>query len=122
MFGKPNWFVPKTFGWGLNPVTWQGWAYMLGWVGVMVVPFVVLLTRESQGGGLKVVEASIWLVATMSAMIYDVYLILGQIRGGGKKSETPATSPTTKPVDDALYIGDDTEPVATRHFQLRRKA
>ena len=27
MFGKPNWFRPKTFGWGLTPITWQGWAY-----------------------------------------------------------------------------------------------
>jgi hypothetical protein len=121
MFGKPSWFVPKSFGWGLHPVTWQGWAYTFAWVGVIAVPFVVLLTRESQGGGLKVFEASIWLMATISALFYDVYLILGQIRGG-KKSTTPATSPAAKPVDDALYIGDDTEPVATRHFQLRRKA
>ena len=24
MFGKPQWFRPKAFGWGLVPITWQG--------------------------------------------------------------------------------------------------
>jgi len=42
MFGKPNWFRPKTFGWGLTPITWQGWAYTAVWGGLLVAPFSLL--------------------------------------------------------------------------------
>ena len=47
MFGKPNWFRPKTFGWGLTPITWQGWAYTGGWVGLLVAPFSLLLIAQA---------------------------------------------------------------------------
>ena len=29
MIGKPEWFTYRIFGWGLRPRTWQGWAYIL---------------------------------------------------------------------------------------------
>lgn len=29
MIGKPQWFTYRIFGWGINPKTWQGWAYIL---------------------------------------------------------------------------------------------
>ena len=32
--GGPEWFVPKRFGWGARPVTWQGWAVVIGFVAV----------------------------------------------------------------------------------------
>ncbi len=28
MIGKPEWFKYRTFGWGVTPKTWQGWAYV----------------------------------------------------------------------------------------------
>ena len=37
MFGKPQWFREKKLGWGLTPVTWQGWVYALVWAAVLVV-------------------------------------------------------------------------------------
>ncbi|WP_150126786.1 hypothetical protein [Sphingomonas panacis] len=30
------WFVPKWFGFGATPVTWQGWAVMLGFLAALV--------------------------------------------------------------------------------------
>lgn len=39
MFGKPEWFRRRKYGgWGLAPVTWQGWAY----IGALIVPFIIL--------------------------------------------------------------------------------
>lgn len=31
------WFVPKLFGFGATPVTWQGWALTLGMVALMIL-------------------------------------------------------------------------------------
>jgi len=28
MIGKAHWFKYRTFGWGVNPKTWQGWLYV----------------------------------------------------------------------------------------------
>jgi hypothetical protein len=39
MFGKPGWFQPKRFGWGLTPAGWQGWVYVLVWIGVLLGPY-----------------------------------------------------------------------------------
>jgi len=36
------WFVPKRFGYGATPVTWQGWAVTLGFVAAMLVAVRVL--------------------------------------------------------------------------------
>jgi hypothetical protein len=115
MFGKPQWFVPKKFGWGLHPVTWQGWVYTLAWAGVIAAPFIVLMMRHQP------LEAGIWMLAACLALFYDVYLILRQMRGEPAKKERPAAQSAGRP-NDVLFIGDDAEPVATRNFQLRRKA
>ena len=32
MSDGPEWFVPKRYGFGAVPVTWQGWALTLGFV------------------------------------------------------------------------------------------
>jgi len=74
MFGKPEWFRPKTFGWGLTPVTWQGWVYTLVVAAVLVVPFNLLL----HGG--RHVEAFVWMAAALALVFYDVALILRKMR------------------------------------------
>lgn len=28
MIGKPAWFRPRKAGWGIYPITWQGWVYV----------------------------------------------------------------------------------------------
>ncbi|MFH2020241.1 MAG: hypothetical protein ABIJ34_02440 [archaeon] len=36
MIGKPEWFTYRVFGWGLRPRTWQGWAYIAVFVGLIM--------------------------------------------------------------------------------------
>ena len=105
MFGKPEWFRKKKIGWGLTPITWQGWVYALTWAAVLTLPFTLLVMRH------QAVEAMVWLAAASGLLIYDVRHVLASMK-------PPA------PVDDVLYIGDE-EPArerwATRNydFQLR---
>jgi hypothetical protein len=41
------WFRPKTFGYGASPTTWEGWAMVLGYCGVVaVVTLAVLIGAE----------------------------------------------------------------------------
>ena len=64
------WFVPKMFGWGATPVTWQGWVLTLGFALLLVLDirfmpetiakvgigvalfagFTVIAIRKTQGG------------------------------------------------------------------------
>ncbi len=37
MLGKKDWFRRKDMGWGIEPLTWQGWVYIAIAVGVMVL-------------------------------------------------------------------------------------
>lgn len=51
------WFAPHLFGYGATPVTWQGWALILGFVAVIVALNAVLandLTRVIVSVGLTV--------------------------------------------------------------------
>jgi hypothetical protein len=116
MFGKPQWFRPKTFGWGLVPVAWQGWLYTGGWLVAIGFPFFVLLGRH------QALEAMAWLGVATGALAYDVGQILGALRGPRGNA---ATSP---PGDDkVLYILDSQlrqasqpgQPVATRNYKLQ---
>jgi hypothetical protein len=107
MFGKPDWFVEKKIGWGLTPITWQGWLYTLAWVGVIVVPFLMLTTR-----GL-VPEGVIWMTASIGALVWDVRNILRTMHAGDSQS-----ADNSSPV---YYIGDDEDAshMATRNYDLR---
>jgi hypothetical protein len=100
MFGKPEWFREKTFGWGLTPVTWQGWAYTATWSLVTSIPFVGFAVFE------RWPEAFVWLAAGITALIWDVRNIIA------------AKHP--QPKKDVLYIGDDEDDsVKTSKLDLR---
>ncbi len=34
MSDGPIWFAPKRYGWGATPVSWQGWAIMIGFIAI----------------------------------------------------------------------------------------
>lgn len=70
MFGKPQWFAPKKFGWGLRPVTKEGWIYAGVWCAVLILPFVGMLLSH------KWLEAIIWIAAMIGFLIVDVKMIL----------------------------------------------
>jgi hypothetical protein len=38
------WFVPKRFGYGATPVTWQGWVVTLGFAGALLLAVRLLPT------------------------------------------------------------------------------
>lgn len=71
MSDGPDWFAPKRYGYGATPITWQGWALTLGFVGILIlisvnfakrpvqmvailipliVAFIVLCARTTRGG------------------------------------------------------------------------
>jgi hypothetical protein len=120
MFGKPEWFRPKRIGWGLVPITWQGWAYTAGWVLVIAAPFWVLTERHQP------VEATTWLLFGIAALVYDVREILRGIRNPAAATSATAVNsgPAPQKDDSILYIHDSavaTAPVATRNYRLRLK-
>jgi len=106
MFGKPEWFRPKRFGWGLTPITWQGWVYTAIWSLVMIVPFLLLLLRSQSP------EAMLWLTATIALLLWDVYLILRAMRCDA------ATGKTNPPSDDASP-NDASDVVETENLRMR---
>jgi len=110
MFGKPQWFRPKTFGWGLIPVVWKGWLYTGGWVAAIGLPFLVLLGRH------QALEAMAWLGVAVGALTYDVRQILSALCGPRKNAATPPSSD-----DKVLYILDSQpgQAVATRNYKLQ---
>ena len=105
MFGKPNCFRPKTFGWGLTPITWQGWAYTAVWGGLLVAPFSLLIVRH------QVIEGLAWLGCGIGLLVYDVRSILTAMRPPAAK----------KPQDDVLYIGPESgaAELATRKYDMK---
>jgi hypothetical protein len=116
MFGRPQWFRPKMIGWGLVPITWQGWLYTGAWTGTMVLPFLLLLGRHQP------VEAMAWMALTTGALVSDVWQILRALRG--PSGSGPVTTSPAKPTDNVLYIMDSQpcQAAATRnyHLQVRR--
>lgn len=85
MFGKPQWFRKKRWGWGLTPTCWQGWCYVLVWVVVIDVPFVAFLVRGQPSA------AAAWLIAAIAVLLWDVAKIIRAIDAQQKQS-----SPETK--------------------------
>jgi hypothetical protein len=91
MFGKPEWFKKRTWGWGLTPVTWQGWAFTLGAAALIAVPFNILLFMPDRGAP----EALIWMALGIAALVLETRSIM---RGIDKPKEAR---------QDVLYIGDE---------------
>jgi len=45
MSDGPEWFVPKRFGYGATPISWQGWALTFGFV-LVTVALAVMFHRH----------------------------------------------------------------------------
>ena len=103
MFGKPEWFKEKQFGWGLVPVSSRGWLYTGVWSVVIVAPFLVLLSM------VKIPESLVWMGVSIGALTLDVRSIIKQKR-------------QQKERDALFYIGDESDShVATQNFDLQVK-
>ncbi|MEX2175003.1 MAG: hypothetical protein WD872_11620 [Pirellulaceae bacterium] len=116
MFGKPHWFRPKAIGWGIAPVSWQGWIYAALWVGAIAGPFVLLLGRYQP------LEALAWMGLGIGALAFDVRQILHTMRV--PMASTVAAQTSAQRENNVLYILDDDQPhprVATRGYNLQMK-
>ncbi len=109
MFGKPEWFVKKYAGWGIHPVTWQGWLYTLGWVGLISVPYVLLVLRQ------QVPEAVIWIFFSVGLIVWDASKIMTRL-----DSRNAADLPDEADAD-ILEIVDKENParLETEKFHMR---
>jgi hypothetical protein len=56
------WFVPKRFGYGATPVTWQGWVVTLGFTGALLLAVRLLPTVPEK------IIVSLVLLATLLAI------------------------------------------------------
>lgn len=116
MFGKPQWFRPKSIGWGLQPVAWQGWGYTALWCAALAGPFTLLIVRSQP------LEALAWLGIGIAALVYDVKQILYAIKHPA--FPRAATATPDRQDDNILYILDDgqpQQPVVTRGYNLRMR-
>lgn len=127
MFGKKNWFVAKAFGWGLTPVTWQGWTWLATYFLVMLPPYALFFAQH------RYWAAFIWLSFVAAVMLYDVWTILQFIKApnlakprgsGGSRSNSPSDQSGGSSVEnDGIHFLDSLGPsaseVATKNFQLR---
>ena len=101
MFGKPQWFREKNLGWGLVPITWQGWVYSTVWGSVIVGPTIALVAANKGA-----VETLIWVGVSTAALVWDVRKLRQELKG-------PVES-------DVLVIDEDTDisSLATRNFDM----
>ena len=102
MFGKPDWFMKQRLCWGITPICWQGWSYTTIWVGILIVPFLVLIGEH------LVVESLLWLIAAMSTLVWDVRQILTAMRS--------VAAGEVFSIDDTETLS---EQFATRDFEFR---
>ncbi len=48
MSDGPEWFAPKRYGYGATPISWQGWALTLGFVGLLILASVNFARKPLQ--------------------------------------------------------------------------
>jgi len=113
MFGKPEWFRDKKVGWGLVPVSWQGWAYATGWGAAIAGPFAMLLARsDGTSMSYRLASAGVWLAVATAGFLWDV-----------RQIKRARQLPVVAKKEPVLYIGDDdAKGVSTKNLdlQLRR--
>lgn len=90
MMGRPEWFARRSVGWGMTPVTWQGWLYAFVWLLLIAVPFNLLLAYD-QGG-----PAVTWMALAATVLVLDAKKILAAMPpepAAAAASASPAASP-----------------------------
>jgi hypothetical protein len=76
MAGKP-WFVPKSYGYGAVPSSWQGWAMVLAFAAVIaVLAFLCLGSGEPTAGGI-----ALFIGGTLAAVVVLVVVAKAKTEG-----------------------------------------
>lgn len=72
MIGKTKWFTLRKYtGWGLTPVTWQGWLYT-----VLFVAPIAILESISVAQNFKTVFTTVWVIIFLA----DIFHIMIQLK------------------------------------------
>ena len=74
MIGRKEWFEEKTFGFGITPVTWQGWVYVL--LFITVLSFLILQGFWSWEPGTKTFVIISWVILFAADVIHIWVLLL----------------------------------------------
>jgi len=45
------WFEPKSYGYGAQPITWEGWAVVIAFVGYLI--YISTLITSNEGGNIN---------------------------------------------------------------------
>lgn len=100
MFGKHEWFRTTNSGKALIPDCWQAWAYLAGWMGVVVAPVALFVLLG------RIPESGIWLVASLLVAYLDLQKIRHKLNEPDEK--------------ELFYIdGNDQEKhVKTQNFEM----
>ncbi len=61
--GRRPWFGRKRYGWGLRPISWQGWALTIAYVAIAVTLGVTLASIQG------------WLFATLLIIVTALVLL-----------------------------------------------
>lgn len=69
---KKLWFRAKRYGWGWQPVTWQGWAILLGYL-VIMISTASRIDARSHSGSDTLIGFAIPFIALTAALIWICY-------------------------------------------------
>lgn len=74
MIGKAEWFRERRYGWGLTPVTWQGWIYVGATLAIVSIPFCFFVLNDN------VVAALIWMPLSIAGIAFDTGRIMQSMK------------------------------------------
>jgi hypothetical protein len=69
---KKLWFKAKTYGWGWTPITWQGWALVVGYLVLLTLLAFVLLPHTSGS-----VIDTVHLIAFVLLVLSATFILVG---------------------------------------------
>ena len=98
MFGKSDWFRATQSKYWIQPLAWQGWAYLGGWSAVFLGPAKLLAARG------QVPEAAIWALVSGGVAAWDYRKLVRQVQ---QKAEL-----------DRLHVIEDQPEVVISEFSL----
>ncbi len=66
------WFRAKRYGWGWEPCTWQGWAVMFAWTGLVILNFAVIdsHSHSSSDALLNAIPSTMIITAMLVVVCY----------------------------------------------------
>ncbi len=78
---KKYWFVPKDYGWGLMPISWEGWLVTFLWIAVLAAYGEYGYGIFTAYDGLNVADYVRFLFDVTVAMFLFVYSSKGRTKG-----------------------------------------